>query len=128
MDLTKTENCMRYAFICVCMRENGGYEVDEKLYSEEERKQVLLVLILILVQQKQLMRPLLSKCEMFYNDDKCRALVDCNEDDGCVCITRRKDKTRPARAGTASSLPCNSETRRECKNVDNKLELQQNYP
>ena len=39
----------------------------------------------------------------------------------------RQDKTRPARAGTASSLPCNSETKRECKNLDNKLELQQNY-
>ena len=43
-------------------------------------------------------------------------------------ITRRQDRTRPARVGTASSLPCNSETRRECKNVDNKLELRQNYP
>ena len=43
------------------MQENGGYEVNEKLYPEEERKQVPLVLVLILVQQKQLMRPLLSK-------------------------------------------------------------------
>ena len=37
---------------------------------------------------------LLSKCKMFYNGDKCRALVYCNEDDGCVCITRRQDRTR----------------------------------
>ena len=35
-----------------------------------------------------------QKCEMFYNGDKCRALVYCNEDDGCVCITRRQDRTR----------------------------------
>ena len=40
------------------------------------------------------MRPLLSKCEMFYNGDKCRALVYCSEDDDCVCMTRRKDRTR----------------------------------
>ena len=33
------------------MRENGGYEVDEKLYPEEERKQVLPVLVLILVRR-----------------------------------------------------------------------------
>ena len=40
------------------------------------------------------MRPLLSKCEMFYNGDKCRALVYCSEDDDCVCMTRRQDRTR----------------------------------
>ena len=74
-----------------------------------------------------------QKCEMFYNGNKCRALVYCNEDDDCVCMTRRQDKTRqdktrPARAETASSLSCNSETRRECESLDNKLELRQNYP
>ena len=47
-----------------------------------------------LCSKKQLMRPYLSKCEMFYNGDKCRAFSDCNEDDGCVCMTRRKDRTR----------------------------------
>ena len=36
----------------------------------------------------------ISKCELFYNGDKCRALVYCNEDDDCVCMTRRQDRTR----------------------------------
>ena len=39
--------------MCVCVRENGGYEVDEKkLCPEEEKKagkQVLLIFILILI-------------------------------------------------------------------------------
>ena len=57
MDLIKTVNCTRHVFIylcvCVCVRENGGYEVDEKkLCPEEEKKagkQALLILILIFI-------------------------------------------------------------------------------
>ena len=55
MDLIKTVNCTRNVFICVCacVRENGGYVVDEKkLCPEEEKKagkQVLLIFILILI-------------------------------------------------------------------------------
>ena len=112
------------------MQEDRGYVVDEKLYSEEERKQVLPVLVLILVrrgtiyvsstlevqnvlQRRQVQGPRLLQLGRWlrvYNKKK------------------RQDKTRPARVGTASSLPCNSETRRECENLDNKLELRQNLP
>ena len=94
MDLIKTENCTG-TYLFVCMREDRGYVVDEKLYSEEERKQVLLVLILILVQQKTFyVSSTLKSMKRSTTGDKCRALVYCNEDDDCVCITRRKDKTR----------------------------------
>ena len=75
MDLIKTENCTG-TYLFVCMREDRGYVVDEKLCQEEwKESKCHSYLYSYLYSKKTFMRALLSKCEMFYNGDKCRALV-----------------------------------------------------
>ena len=73
------------------MREDAGCVVDEKLCPEKWKENKCYS---YLYSKKQFMCLLLSKCKMFYNGDKCRALVYCNEDDDCVCMTRRQEKKR----------------------------------
>ena len=99
MDLIKTENCTRY----VC--KDGGYEVEEKLcpengncysYSCGEDNSCIPTL----------------KCELFEDGNKCRPLIDCNEDDGCVY----GEKT--CESGNCFESFCNTETG-ECEKVDN---------
>ena len=84
----------RYVFICVYARKRRLCSRWEALFRRGKKTSTTRTYTHTCAAKNNLCVPISQKCEMFYNGNKCRALVYCNEDDDCVCMTRRKDRTR----------------------------------